>query len=93
MTDFTPEQELEIQKRIEDAQRFEQYRIAGMQAYKECELHLSSLIDQYDANGKLVKKGPFDPFVLSVFQQEYKAFVERYFQQPAKKDEKKEDDE
>ena len=91
MTDFTPEQETEIQKRIEEAQRFEQYRIAGMQAFKECELHLSSLIDQYDANGKLVKKGPFDPFVLLVFRQEHNAFVERYF--PKKEEEKKADDE
>lgn len=93
MTEFTPEQEAEIQKRIEERGKFEQYRIAGHQAYKECLLHLSQLVDQYDEEGKLVKNGVFDPYVLAVFRSEYGRFMETYFPQPIKKgDEKKAED-
>lgn len=80
MTDFTEEQEAEIQKRIEDARKHEQFRMAADQAYKESIIHLSGMIDQFDPNtGQLTKRGIYDPYVLQAFQEQYRAFLLDYF--------------
>lgn len=90
MVDFSEEQEAEMQKRIKQARELEQYRIAGLQAYKAAEIHLTQLVDVYDDKGMLVKKAVFDPFVLTVFRNEMARFTETYF--PQKGPEPKQDE-
>jgi hypothetical protein len=83
MTDFTPEQEAEIQKRINEAKQFEQYRTAGLTAFKWCQAQLGQVCDQYDPKtGQLVQRGIFDAHVYTVFTNEYQRFLETYFPQP-----------
>jgi len=96
MSEFTEQQEAEIQKRIEDARKHEQFRMAADQAYKESIIHLSGMIDQFDpTTGQLIKRGIYDPYVLQAFQEQYRAFLLDYFppkQVPVAEPEKKEDD-
>ena len=68
MSDFTEEQETEIQKRIKQAKQEERYKIAVVQAYRVSLQNLITLVDQVDPKTKqIVKSGPFDQFVYSGF--------------------------
>lgn len=93
MSDFTPEQEAEIEKRIEDAKKLEQYKIAGLTGYKICLQHLAGLVDQYNEKGELVRAGALDAYVLTVMQTEFVHFQKEFFGKPAVEEKKKEDDE
>lgn len=82
--DFTPEQEAEIQRRIDEAQQkqkaLEQYRIAGDQFYR---MAISSL-------APLVSNGTVSEFVMNVGKQQYMDFLANYFPQaPAPEQEQK----
>ena len=80
MVDFNEEQEAEIQKRIEEARKREQYRLSVDQAYKESIIHLNSMVDQFDpGTGQLIKRGIYDPYILEAFQNEYRGFLAEYF--------------
>ncbi|MDD3019798.1 MAG: hypothetical protein PHX61_02305 [Alphaproteobacteria bacterium] len=97
MSDFTEEQEAEIQKRIKNAKQEEQYKIAVAQAYRISLQNLATLVDQFDPKTKqMVKSGPFDPFVYLAFQNEFNKFLEENFkdgQQPPKEETVKKDGE
>lgn len=97
MSDFTEEQETEIQKRIKQAKQEEQYKIAVVQAYRVSLQNLITLVDQVDPKTKqIVKSGPFDQFVYLAFQNEYNKFIEENFkdgQEPPKEESTKKDDE
>ena len=80
---FSAEQQAEIDKMLKAAKAQEQYKIAGLQAYKFCLNQLANATDQYDPQTKqLVRQGAFEPIVLEVFQNEYRAFLLRNFPQP-----------
>ena len=80
MTEFTEEQETEIQKRIDEATKYEQWRVAYAQAYRIVMPYLESLVDQYDPQTKkLVRRGSLDPFVFAVFETECNKVLEEYF--------------
>ena len=81
--EFSPEQEAEIERRVKAAKAQEQYKIAGLQAYKFCLNQLANATDQYDPQSKqLVRAGAFEPIVLEVFQNEYRKFLLENFPQP-----------
>jgi len=90
MSDFTPEQEAEIQKRIEIAKQeqraLEQYRISGDMFYRE---GLASVTMK-------AQQGIISPFVLEVGKDQYNRFLATFFPQgapaPEQKDEGAEDD-
>lgn len=91
MTEFTEEQELEIQKRIDDAAKFEQWRIAFAQAARIALPYIQGMIDQYDPKTKqLMRQGALDPFVYSVFELEINKILSQYF--PQQKTEPTKDD-
>ena len=73
MTDFTPEQEAEIQKRVDAARqeqmRIEQYRLAGDQFYRTA---LTVLAER-------AQSGAVDPFVLEVGKNQYSVFLAQFF--------------
>lgn len=93
MTEFTPEQEAEIQKRINEAKQFEQYRTAGLTGYKWCQAQLEQVCDRYDQKtGQLIQRGIFDQHVLTVFSIEFQRFLEAYFPQPKAETEPAKDD-
>ena len=73
MTDFTPEQEAEIQKRVDAARqeqmRIEQYRLAGDQFYRTA---LTILAER-------AQSGAVDPFVLEVGKNQYSVFLAQFF--------------
>jgi hypothetical protein len=85
MTDFTPEQEAEIQKRIEAARieqkQLEQYRLAADQFYRLALVHIDTLASQ----------GACSPYVKDVGLDQYKYFLSRYFPQGAPAPEQKEE--
>ena len=81
--EFSPEQQAEIDKMLKAAKAQEQYKIAGLQAYKFCLNQLANATDQYDPQSKqLVRAGAFEPIVLEVFQNEYRKFLLENFPQP-----------
>jgi len=82
MTSFTEEQEKEVQKRVAEAMQLEQYRTAGKQAFREAEMHLEQLVDQFDKDGNLVKRGAFDRYLLDVFHNEFIKFMNTYYGNP-----------
>ena len=75
MTEFTPEQEAEIQKRIDEARKqqseMEQYRISGDQFFRESLANMDMK----------VRQGVYDPFVLNVGKTQYNAFLSQFFPQ------------
>lgn len=75
--DFTPEQEAEIQKRIEAAkqeqQALEQYRISGDMFFRE----------GIAAAAMKVQQGIISPFVLEVGKDQYSRYLGLFFQQGA----------
>jgi hypothetical protein len=77
MIEFTPEQEAEIQKRINDAraeqQAIEQYRISADQFYRTA----------LDNTALMVQRGVMDKFVLDVGKEQYTIFLQQYFPQRA----------
>jgi hypothetical protein len=77
MTDFTPEQEAEIQKRIDAAKaeqkQLEQYRLAADQFYRLSLVHIESLAAQ----------GACSPYVKEVGLDQYRVFLVRFFPQGA----------
>lgn len=92
MSDFTEEQEAEIQKRIDEAKKLEQYKIAGLTGYKICLQHLAGLVDQYNEKGEMVRPGAIDAYVLTVMQSEFVNFRKEFFGKIGA-EEKKADDE
>lgn len=75
MVEYTDDQKADIAKMMEEQRKVEQYRIAGDQAYRASLVYLKQ------------NPGLFDPFVVSVLQNEYEMFLQRMFPQaaPAKK--------
>jgi len=75
MTEFTEEQEAEIQRRIQEAKQIEQFRISGDQFYRLSVSHLAAL----------VREGVCDQFVLQVGQALHESFRKANFpqQQPS----------
>lgn len=73
MTEFTAEQEAEIQKRIEAAKaeqkQFEQYRIAGDQFYRMALANMAMLVNN----------GTCNAYVHEVGKNEYAKFLETFF--------------
>ncbi len=93
MVEFTEEQELEIQKRVEEATKYEQWRIAFAQAARIALPYLQGMIDQYDPKTKqLMRQGALDPFVYAVFEAEVNQILAKYFPraEPVKDDSVKE---
>ena len=90
MSDFTPEQEAEIQKRIEAAKveqtQLEQYRLAADQFYRLAIVHIDTLAAQ----------GACSPYVKEVGLDQYRRFLALFFPQgapaPEQKDEGAEDE-
>jgi len=76
MTTFTPEQEAEIQKRIDEArakqQAFEQYRISADQFYRAALVHI----------GELTRQGAISDYVLDVGKDQYTEFLKQFFPKP-----------
>ena len=94
MSEFTEEQEAEIQKRIEEAAKFEQWRVAYAQASRIVLPYLQGMIDQYDPKtNQLVRQGVVDPFVYTVFKIETDKKLLEYFPQAKPAEEKKADGE
>lgn len=84
MTEFTAEQEAEIQKRIQEAQlkqrELDNYRTAGLQAYRAALQHILANIDQVDPKTKqITQRGLYPQIVYIVLEQEYTNFVSTYF--------------
>ena len=83
MTDFTPEQELEIQKRIEaakaDQKLLEQYRLAADQGYRLAITHIDAMAAQ----------GSCSPYVKEVMVDQYRRFLALFFPQAAPAPEQK----
>ena len=77
MTDFTPEQEAEIQKRIEAAKaeqkQLEQYRLAADQFYRLSLVHIAALVEQ----------GACSPYVKEIGVDQYRRFLALFFPQGA----------
>jgi hypothetical protein len=96
MLEFTEEQELEVQRRVNEAARYEQWRVAFAQAYRLVNPYLEGLTDQYDPQTKrMIKQGAIDPFVVTVFRTECDKVISTYFpqpQQPVPAEEKKTDE-
>lgn len=86
MVDFSEEQEAEIQRRVEEAKKIEQYKIAGLTGYKICLQHLEGLVDQYNEKGELVRPGALDAHVMTVMRNEFAMFLQRYLPKPEKKE-------
>ena len=87
MVDFSDEQEAEVQRRVQEAARFEQWRVAFAQGYRLVVPYLQGLTDQYDPQTKqLIKQGAIDPFVFTVFKTECDKIISEYFP-PAQKPE------
>jgi hypothetical protein len=85
MVEFTPEQEAEIQRRIEENTQFEQWRVAFVQGFRLVLPYLEGLTDQYDPQtNQIVKRGAIDQFVVMVFKKECEKVVEGYFPQTKK---------
>ena len=94
MVEFSEEQELEVQKRIDDAAKFEQWRIAFAQAARIVTPYLEGMTDQYDPKTQqLVREGAIDPFVVTVFKTEMRKKLMEYFPQQKAPEEKKPDGE
>jgi len=85
MTDFTPEQEAEIQKRIEAAKteqkQLEQYRLAADQFYRLAIVHIDTLASQ----------GACSPYVKEVGLDQYRRFLALFFPQGAPAPEQKDE--
>ena len=81
MAEFTKEQEEEIQRRVAEMQQYEQYRIAGLTGFKEAVHHLRLA----------AQAGQFDPYVADVMENEKNRFVNAFFPQEQKPEEKEED--
>jgi hypothetical protein len=77
MSDFTPEQEAEIQKRIEAAKseqkQLEQYRLAADQFYRLSLVHIDTLAAQ----------GACSPYVKEIGLDQYRRFLALFFPQGA----------
>ena len=75
MTDFTPEQEAEILKRIDAARaeqkKFEQYRLAGDQFFRLALVNMDTLAAQ----------GACSPYVKEVGMDQYRRFLSQFFPQ------------
>jgi hypothetical protein len=94
MTEFTEDQELEIQKRIQKAREYEDERISFDQAFRFVQPYLQSITDQYDPDtNKLVKRGALDSFSYRIFMKKMLEVHEKYFPQPKAPEEKKPDGE
>ena len=85
MSDFTPEQEAEIQKRIEAAKaeqkQLEQYRLAADQFYRLAIVHIDTLATQ----------GACSPYVKEVGLDQYRRFLALFFPQGAPAPEQKDE--
>lgn len=83
MTEFTAEQEAEIQKRIEAARleqkQLEQYRLAADQFYRLSLVHADGLVSQ----------GACSPYIKEVGLDQYRNFLALYFPQTAPAPEQK----
>lgn len=77
MSDFTPEQEAKIQKRIDAARieqkQIEQYRLAADQFFRLAIVHTDTLAAQ----------GACSPYVKDVGVDQYKRFLATFFPQGA----------
>ena len=76
--DFTAEQQAEIDKMLKAAKAQEQYKIAGLQAFRESLAHMDQLIDKYDMTQnppRLVKQGAFVPQVYEALYNQFKKFL------------------
>lgn len=75
MSEFTPEQEAEIQKRIEagkaEQKQLEQYRLAADQFYRLSLVHIDGLVAQ----------GACSPFVKEIGLAQYRGFLKLFFPQ------------
>lgn len=93
MIDFTPEQEAEIQKRIEAAKKeqeqLDEYRTAGLHGFRASLKYLETVIDKVDEQGNVVARGLFPQYVYSVMNNEYVRFLRTYFPQGAPAPEQK----
>jgi len=85
MTDFTPDQEAEIQKRIDAAKaeqkQLEQYRLAADQFYRLAIVHIDTLAAQ----------GACSPYVKEVGLDQYRRFLAMFFPQGAPAPEQKDE--
>ena len=93
MVEFTEEQELEIQKRIEEAKAFEDERLSYDQALRYVVPYLQSITDEYDPQtNKLVKRGAIDSYAYRVFMKKCMETYNKYFPptEPVKDDSVKE---
>jgi hypothetical protein len=80
--EFTEEQEAEIQKRVDEAARYEQWRVAFAQAVRITKPYLAGMVDQINPETKeLSKMGVIDPFVFHVFDSECNKILAEYFPQ------------
>lgn len=81
MTDFTPEQEAEIAKRVEQARAeqaaMEQFRIVSDQFFRES---LTNIVQKVSA-------GLYDEYMIEVAKAHYAAFKSQYFPQQGKQPE------
>lgn len=97
MVEFTPEQEAEIALRIEKAKQEQntktQYNVSVLTAYKACIPYLAELVDQFDKDGNLIKRGTFDQAVLINFQNEFVKFLATAFPKQAAPESKEPADE
>ena len=75
MTDFTPEQEAEILKRIDAAKneqkQLEHYRLAADQFYRLSLIHITGLVEQ----------GACSPYVKEIGLAQYRGFLKLFFPQ------------
>jgi hypothetical protein len=98
MLEFTEEQELEVQRRMGEAARYEQWRVAFAQAFRLTLPYLEGLSDQVDPQtNKIIKRGAVSPFVVEVFREECNQIIVRLFpptqpQSPGPAEKEKPDD-